>query len=175
MSFKPKRLPTKKSKSALSSSENPATSSSSSALPKEIKTSWDIKRAHNRRALPTVTPRGVVGTYTFSAPPHTSRPPDVDTNDPSSSNTHSLHAEDEEPRQQSDASPDDPRSDHLLKTTRQADTWTRKVIPSLLPIYLHLLRTTQSLTRAPIISDSLCTCGGKVTNIEVSCLYFDCE
>lgn len=175
MSLRPKRLHIKKSRTALSSTDDAATPSSSSTLPAEIKTSWDLKRAHNHRALPTVTPRRIVGTYTFSAPPGTSRPPDADPNAPSPPDPHRPQVDGVELNQQSDAAPDDSPSEHLLKTTKQADTWATKVIPSLVPIYLHLLRTTQSLTRPPIVSDHLCTCGGKVTSITVSCLYFDCE
>ncbi|KZP13649.1 hypothetical protein FIBSPDRAFT_753072 [Athelia psychrophila] len=64
-------------------------------------------------------------------------------------------------------------SEYHLKATRQTDKWSTQVIPTLVPIYLHLLRTTQSLTRPPVLTASLCTCGGKVTTLNVLCLYFD--
>lgn len=175
MSLRPKHVRSKKSGIASQSSGHTSMSSLASALPMEIRTTWNLKRAHNHCTLPTVTPRGIIGTYTFSAPPGPLRPPSVDSTPPLPPDTRLPHVPDREINQHFDAAPDNFPSDHLLKTTQQADTWTRKVIPVLVPIYLHLLQTTQSLTRPLVLSDRLCTCGDKVTSLTVSCLYFDCE
>lgn len=188
MSLKHKHVCGQKSKSSLLSTNRDATSSSSSSAPNEIRTTWDIKRAHNHRTVPTVTPRGIFGTYTFSGVPGTSRSSNAASTGASTGasrlDTDPAHFDDGDMHQQFDDGVVHPHQDspaaaatseHLLNTTRQNDTWTRKVIPSLVPIYLHLLRTTQSLTHPPIKYDRLCTCGGKVTTITISCLYFDGE
>lgn len=156
--------------------------------PTPILTSRDLKRAHNRRAVPTVTPRGIVGTYTFPAPHGFTGPPGTATSSTPTGASHVACAGESVENDQSHVDGDMSHVDHdsshcadpvtssyHLKATRQTDKWITQVIPSLVPIYLHLLRTTQSLTRPPVVTASLCTCGGKVTTLNVLCLYFDCE
>lgn len=176
---KPKRG--QASASTLSSTRPPA--------PPAILTSHDLKQAHNHRAVPTVVPRGIVGTYTFPAPPgysttsagsatstslpgdsHVASPAEYLNDDSPHADDHTSHVDD-----QFFQNADELPSDYHLKATRQTDKWSTQVIPSLVPIYLHLLRTTQSLTRPPAPTAPLCTCGGKATTLDVLCLYFDCK
>ena len=148
----------------------------STSAPQELLTSHDIKRSANHRGVPTVTPRRIVGTYTFSAPAGF-----VPTSQSASSSTPVVTGvpvplPTSEPIDDSESEDDHHRplhSEHYLKSYRQTDTWTLHVIPALIPIYLHLLRTTQSLTRPSISLPKLCTCGGKITTIVVVCVYFD--
>ncbi|KAF7964775.1 hypothetical protein HWV62_3126 [Athelia sp. TMB] len=156
MSFKPKRPRGK----GITNKSGPTVT-----LPERLLTTHDISRGHNYRVVPTVTPRGIAGTYTFSAPP-TFHPPAAPAPTPPS------------PTLQE---PDHPASDGLghvgpsfsAKAARQYATWTTDVIPSLVPVYLHLLRTTQSLTRPPVPSVPLCVCGKKKLVLNIVCLHFD--
>lgn len=192
MSFKPKHYRPRADKAKLGQPSMATPSPAAPAAPAAILTSHDLKRAHNHRAIPTVTPRGVVGTYTFPAPPgfsKTSAGSAASTSTPGASHVASLgehgendssHVDNDSTHAEYDSSHVDSHTDALmseyhLKATRQTDKWSTQVIPTLVPIYLHLLRTTQSLTRPPVLTASLCTCGGKVTTLNVLCLYFDCQ
>ncbi|KAF7965185.1 hypothetical protein HWV62_45244 [Athelia sp. TMB] len=156
MSFKPKRPHGK----GITNKSGPTVT-----LPERLLTTHDISRGHNYQVVPTVTPRGIAGTYTFSAPP-TFHPPAAPAPTPPS------------PTLQD---PDHPASDGLghvgpsfsAKAAPQYATWTTDVIPSLVPVYLHLLRTTQSLTRPPVPSVPLCVCGKKKLVLNIVCLHFD--
>lgn len=140
-------------------------STPSNAPPTRILTTHDISRSHNHRVVPTVTPRGVAGTYTFPAPP---------TFIPRAPPSPISHSPTEQVSDQADdrgASPPGPSVN--LKSARQHATWSSDVIPSLVPMYLHLLRTTQSFTRPPVTSTPLCICGGKRSTLYIVCLHFD--
>lgn len=158
-----------------------------STAPTVLLTSYDVKRASNHRAMPTVTPRGTIGVYTFPAPPGFIGSSAVSTSAASTSSTFTPEIDLATPldSEQDDSAsrdihphpgpPSDPMSsEHHLKATCQTETWATKVIPSLVPIYLRLLRTTQSLARPPLPPSKLCICGSKATNLDVVCVYFDC-
>ncbi|KAF7969128.1 hypothetical protein HWV62_28246 [Athelia sp. TMB] len=154
----------------------PLHSRKSKAAPQHILTSHDIKRLGNYQGVPTVTPRRIIGTYTFSAPPGFIPPlraTSATAQTVAGRSAPSPPGKVDEHSQAQDNHDALLHSEHYLKSSRLTDTWTLHVIPSLVPIYLHLLRTTQSLTRPPVLTSQLCTCGGKITTIVVICVYFD--
>ncbi|KAF7965862.1 hypothetical protein HWV62_41202 [Athelia sp. TMB] len=131
MSFKTKRPQTKRSRTHANPTEATLSSASTSSalaptrpLPTRLLTSHDIRRGHNYRVVPTVTPRGIAGTYTFPVPstftpvaPHASAPPSPT----------------EEYPAQLDQRGDSPPVTGNAKSARQVTAWTTDVIPRLVP------------------------------------------
>jgi hypothetical protein len=71
---------------------------------------------------------------------------------------------------------DDQRAYARRKRARQHSNWTTNVIPSLSPIFLRLLRETESLRLKPNSppSPSTCRCTSK-RPVVITCLYFQRE
>lgn len=177
MSFATKRAKKGKKQPSQTSSLLPQGSTIHDNTPVVLRTSRQVKAAYNRRTVPLVTTRGIHGTYTFLPRKHAE---DAQTSHPSRSPSPG-HASGAEPDDQEQGLTSDftailPPSSHLRKRERQSFNWTSRVIPELLPLYHHLLRTTQSLSRFQPLASPACTCGSAtVKTITVLCLYFDCE
>lgn len=58
------------------------------------------------------------------------------------------------------------------KQEKQWQTWTIKIIPSLLPIFLRLLHETQSLRDQPRTTHHVCHCAKSGRRLEIVCVYF---
>ena len=69
---------------------------------------------------------------------------------------------------------DSPRRRRGGKNGRQRYLWTTHVIPVLLPIYLRILRETESLRLDPKPASLPCACSS-IRLINVTCIYFQCK
>jgi hypothetical protein len=61
-----------------------------------------------------------------------------------------------------------------LKKQRQHLDWTTHIIPSLMPVYLCLMRETDCLCNCPSFVDPNCACPS-VRTVSVTCVYFQHE
>jgi hypothetical protein len=68
---------------------------------------------------------------------------------------------------------DTKRAHHRRKSARQQSRWTNEVIPSILPIYLTLLRVTKSLREPSPYIRPVCTCGTTARSLSIICVYFE--
>lgn len=181
MSFATKPLRRKKPKTKPSTTTTPSISTEPThTVPSPLlQTSWQIKSAYKRRAVPLVTTSGIHGTYTFQPREHLPQR-DSPSPDPATSSTLNTHHTDDQDAHEAGATSDypplPPPSGYIRKRTQQSFNWTLRVIPELLPLYHRLLRTTQSLSRFQPMSLPSCSCGSQTRKtITVLCLSFDCE
>lgn len=123
--------------------------------------SRDVNRAFSLDAMPIAGPSGVRAAYPAS---HKSRPP-TRTQTPSTL----IETIPEPPTVSEDTEQRPPTA----KRDTQWKKWTEVILPELIPLYLHLQRTSQGFARPqePLIGS--CNCGGvQARHIDVLCLHF---
>ncbi|KAF7970090.1 hypothetical protein HWV62_25014 [Athelia sp. TMB] len=128
-------------------------------------TSRAASAAMRQDAMPIAGPSGVRATFPASRVQVVSRPPTPPP--PGTSLAHDGQFSVE------DAEPDSTDQPPTHKRDAQWRKWNLVVFPRLIPLYLHLQRTSQGFTRLQEPEVVTCSCGGKDSkHIDVMCLHF---